>query len=138
MSTETQSKTYHVRNSMKCFRFKPEAFTNHGPERKGIYELVTFDDFGNAKVLFVGAAFTRTIHDSLVAHADGSLAPKADDLFKAHPNLYFDYIEEMDAKTQDDAQDIYWWLVQKHKPPFNDPAVTHSGRYASIDVVELD
>ena len=43
----------------------------------------------------------------------------------------------MDAKSQDDAQDIYWWLVQKHKPRYNNIAdIKHSGRYQNIDVVE--
>jgi uracil-DNA glycosylase len=62
---ETIEKTYHIRNSEKCFRFKPDAFCSHAPPNKGIYELVTFDQNQNAKVLFVGAAFEKGILASL-------------------------------------------------------------------------
>src|SRR5689334_22211659 len=120
MSTETTTKTYHIRNSEKCFRFKPDAFCSHAPPNKGIYELVTFDDKQNAVVLYIGAAFEKGILASLEAHAAGAMKPSSDEIFAAYPNLYFDYITEMDAKTQQDAQDIYWWLVQKHKPRYND------------------
>jgi hypothetical protein len=130
------SRTYHVRNSERCFRFKPDAFINHAPDRKGIYELVTFDAQQNPTVLFVGAAFERTIRESLEGHATGQLPPAASDLLSRHANLYFDYLELLDAKTQDDAQDVYAWLVQKHKPAYNDGAVKTSGRFAAIDVVE--
>lgn len=137
MSTETSQRTYRIRNSEKCFRFKPDAFCAHAPANRGIYELVTFDDQQNPTVLYVGAAFDKGILESLEAHASGALAPKATDLLEKYPNLYFDYLIEMDAKTKEDAQDVFWWLVQKHKPPFNDVAHTsHSGRYEKIDVVE--
>jgi hypothetical protein len=137
MEQTTSRKTYHVRNSEKCFRFKPEAFFNHAPERLGIYELVTFDDKQNAVVLYVGAAFERGIRACLEAHADGTLPPTADEILARHPNLYFDYLEQTDAKTREDAQDIVWWLVNKHKPAYNDTtAVRHSGRYNAIDVIE--
>lgn len=139
MTTETNEKTYNVRSSEKCFRFKPDAFCSHAPPNKGIYELVTFDDQQNAKVLYVGAAFEKGILSSLEAHAAGALEPKSSDLFAKYPNLYFDYLASMDAKTQEDAQDIYWWLVQKHKPPYNDiPSIKHSGRYQNINVVEQE
>ena len=137
MEKTADTRTYHVRNSERCFRFKPEAFFAHGPERLGIYELVTFDQAQNATVLYVGAAFDRTIRDCLEAHAAGTLAPAADDILAKYPNLYFDYLDQTDAKTREDAQDIYWWLVQKHKPAYNDAsAVQPSGRTASVDVVE--
>ena len=129
------SRTYHVRNSPRCFRFKPDAFHAHAPDRKGIYELVTFDAAQNATVLYVGAAFDRTIRASLEGHLKGDLPPAASDLLSRHANLYFDYLELADARTQDDAQDVYWWLVQKHRPSYNG-SVQPSGRYAAIDVVE--
>lgn len=136
---ETTEKTYHVRNSEKCFRFKPDAFCSHAPPNKGIYELVTFDENHNPKVLFVGAAFEKGILNSLEGHASGEIQPLGKDLLNSYPNLYFDYLTEMDAKTVEDAQDIYWWLVQKHNPPFNDvPSIQHSGRYQTINVVELE
>jgi hypothetical protein len=139
MTTETKEKTYHIRNSEKCFRFKAEAFCNHAPKNRGIYELVTFDENQKAIVLYVGAAFDVGILDCLEAHADGRQKPTAAEIFEKYPNLYFDYLAEVDAKTQEDAQDIYWWLIQKHKPVFNDSShVQHSGRYEKINVVELD
>jgi hypothetical protein len=137
MTTETNTKNYHITNSEKCFRFKADAFCNHAPKNKGIYELVTFDQNDNPTVLFVGAAFEKGILESLEAHAAGALKPSSDEIFAAYPNLYFDYLAQMDAKSQEDAQDIYWWLVQKHKPRYNDvAAVKNSGRYQQIDVVE--
>src|SRR5687767_7124051 len=104
----TADRQYRIRNSEKCFRFKPEAFSNHAPANRGIYELVTFDEHQKAQVLYVGAAFDKTILECLEGHALGNLAPAASDLFETYPNLYFDYIAEMNAKSQDDAQDIYW------------------------------
>jgi hypothetical protein len=137
MTSATEKKTYHVRNSERCFRFKPEAFFNHAPDRHGIYELVTFDDNQNAKVLFVGAAFEKSIKESLESHAEGTLKPVASDILSKYPNLYFDFLDQTDAKSREDAQDIYWWLVNKHKPAYNDvSAVVPSGRYQSIDVIE--
>lgn len=137
MENTAKKKTYRVRNSEKCFRFKPEAFFNHAPERLGIYELVTFDEKQNPTVLYVGAAFDRDIKSCLEAHAEGTLAPSAGEIYGKHDNLYFDYLEQTDAKTKEDAQDIHWWLVNKHRPPFNDVgAARHSGRYETIDVIE--
>ena len=59
----------------------------------------------------------------------GWYAKLCDDIAQ-HPNLYFDYLTEMDAKTQEDAQDVYWWLVNKNSPPYNSgDAIRHSGRF---------
>lgn len=130
-------RTFHIRNSEKCFRFKPEAFCNHAPTNKGIYELVTFDEKQNAVVLYVGAAFDKGILANLEGHADGSLKPSAQEIFAKYPNLYFDYIASWDAKSLEDAQDVYWWLIQKHRPPYNDMAsAQNSGRPGQIAVVE--
>src|SRR5437899_3066456 len=131
-----KEKTYRVRNSEKCFRFKPEALAAHAPDHRGIYELVTFDENQNPRVLYVGAAFEKGIQSCLEGHADGTLTPPAADLLTKHSNLYFDYLTEMDAKSMEDAQDVYWWLVQKYGPLYNDKnAVHHSGRYESIHVI---
>jgi hypothetical protein len=130
-------RTFHIRNSEKCFRFKPEAFCNHAPQNKGIYELVTFDENQNPQVLYVGAAFDKGILQCLEGHAEGTLKPFSKELFEKHPNLYFDYIATWDAKSADDAQDVYWWLIQKHRPPYNDVAsVRSSERPGNITVVE--
>jgi len=60
----------------------------------------------------------------------------AADLLATHANLYFDYLEQTSARDQNDAQDIYWYLVNKHKPVYNVAPVKPSGRSGSIDVVE--
>lgn len=138
MSTETTQKTYHIRNSEKCYRFKPDAFCSHAPANRGIYELVTFDEQQNPKVLFIGAAFEKGILESLEGHAAGTLTPASKDVMAKYPNLYFDYLTELDAKSKEDAQDIYWWLLQKHRPPYNDLTITHSGRFQEINVVEAE
>jgi hypothetical protein len=140
MSVNTEERTYKIRHSEKCFRFKPEAFCNHAPTNKGIYELVTFDEKQNAVVLYVGAAFEKGILECLEGHAMGTLAPASKDLFEKYPNLYFDYLTDLvGTKSQEDAQDIYWWLIQKHKPPYNDiTAIQNSGRPGTINVVEMD
>lgn len=135
----TTTREYKIKNTEKCFRFKQEALDNHAPPYKGIYELVTFDANQNPQVLYIGAAFEKTINQSLQGHLMGTLEPAADKLLQNYPNLYFDFIAEMNAKSQDDAQDIYWWLVQKHKPPFNDVAGTQpSQRPGTVQVTELD
>lgn len=133
------TRRFEIQNSEKCYRFKAEAFWSHAPDHKGIYELVTFDENQRPIVLFIGAAFDRSIRDCLEAHAAGTLEPSSDKLLSAHPNLYFDYLTQIGGKTQDDAQDVYWWLVQKHKPPYNNLSDIHpSNRAGTIDVLELD
>jgi hypothetical protein len=139
MTSSQDVRSYHIRNSEKCYRFKPEAIVNHAPHNKGIYELVTFDDNQNPTVLYVGAAFEKTMNECLEGHLNGTLQPIAHDLFGRYPNLYFDFIAEMNAKSLDDAKDIYWWLVNKYKPEYNDLAATsHSGRDGEITVDECD
>ncbi len=139
MSADTEVRKFFIKSSEKCYRFKPEAFCNHAPTNKGIYELVTFDEKQNPLVLYVGQAFDKNIRECLEAHAAGTKLPSAEQLFGAHENIYFDYIVNWNAKSVEDATDVYWWLVQKHKPVFNDVAnVTPSGRPGTIEVSELE
>ncbi len=138
MTEPTPERVYQIRHSEKCFRFKPDAFSSHAPPVKGIYELVTFDDHQQAQVLFVGAAFDKTILESLEGHALGTIEPKAADLLARHPNLYFDYLSEMTAKSLDDARDVYWWIIDKHKPIYNTSEVKPSDRPGSVRIIELD
>jgi len=140
MTTDTQDRIFHVRNTEKCFRFKPEAIENHAPPIKGIYELVTFDESQKPEIIFIGAAFEKTINDHLTGHLNGTTTPSANELLATHPNLYFDYLTELKgAKTPEDAQDIYWWLIQKNKPKYNDiPNIKNSGRPGKITVIEED
>ena len=52
-----------------------------------------------------------------------------------YPNLYFDYLIEMNgAKSIDDAQNIFWWLLQKHKPKFNSASVSPSTPAETFEV----
>ena len=127
---------FTIKNSEKCFRFKPDAFESHAPDHPGVYELVTFEEGQNAKVLYVGAAFDASIRQCLEEHADGRRQPCAEDLLKAHPNLYFDYIADWNAKSRDDAEDVWRWLIQRHQPPYN-PAPP-PGRPGAVDVTEVD
>lgn len=140
MSSEASSKRrFEIRNSERCFRFKPDAFESHAPPYRGIYELVTFDERQQPTVLFVGAAFDRTIRESLEAHAAGTLKPTANEILDQFPNLYFDYLEQIGGNSLDDARDVHWWLVQRHKPRYNDvAAASNSGRAGEIEVVEID
>jgi hypothetical protein len=139
MENQLTLRTYHIRNSEKCYRFRPEALINHAPYKKGIYEIVTFDDKQKPVVLYIGAAFEETIHDCLEAHLENKKAPMAKDLFSQYPNLYFDFIDEWNAVTEEDVKDVYWWLVKKYNPTFNfdKSEPIHSGRPGDIDVVEL-
>ncbi len=90
-------------------------------------------------MLYVGAAFDKGIRECLEAHASGTMEPTAEKLFVEFPNLYFDYVAEMNAKSADDAQDVYWYLIQKHKPRFNDVAsINPSNRPGTVTVTELD
>jgi hypothetical protein len=137
MTTMPSERTYHIKTTDRCFRFKPDAFCAHAPTNRGIYELVTFDENKNPVILYVGAAFEKGILECLEAHAAGTLDPSATTLFAKYPNLYFDYLTEMDAKTKEEAQDVWWWLVQKHRPPYNNLEETkHSSRYHAINVIE--
>ena len=80
MDDQLTQRIYNVRNSEKCFRFKPEALTNHAPHRKGIYELVAFDANTNPIILFIGAALDKTIHECLEGHLSGERKPAAEAL----------------------------------------------------------
>ena len=139
METKTETRTYHIKSSEKCYRFKPDAFCSHAPASKGIYELVTFDEAHNPKILYIGPAFEKGILESLEGHAMGTMKPTSEELFAAYPNLYFDYIADWDARTLEDAQDVYWWLIQKYKPAYNDvPTIQHSGRPGTIHVFDAE
>jgi len=49
-------RTFKVKMSERCFRFKPDALPSHAPPKPGVYEFVTFGADGAAKVLYVGLA----------------------------------------------------------------------------------
>src|SRR5689334_8008103 len=96
------TRTFDIWQSPKSYRYKEEAILNHAPQQPGIYELVTFDDQQNAKVLYVDWVADRSIYDALFEHWNGEKQPYTQDLLAKYPNLYFSFIMESDAKTEED------------------------------------
>lgn len=133
------ARTFKVRMSERCFRFKPDALGSHAPRKPGVYEFVTFDPAGKPEVLYVGLALGQeTVFGMLAKHIQGQAEPTADQLFSAAKDVYFDYVADADIEALDDLKDIAGVFVSKHKPRFNAGAAPSSGKYASVAVEELD
>ena len=111
---------------------KPDALPNHAPAIPGIYELVTFDEAQNAKVLYVAYSGKASIAQCLQDHLAGTKQPTTQDLITKHSNLYFDFVILKGPATSEDYQDALWSLTQEHKPPYNTDATVPSGRFASV------
>ena len=135
--TTGQGRVFKLTMSERCFRFKPDALPSHAPAKPGVYEFVTFDEAKNAVVLYVGLALEKTVFDCLSEHMTNKRDPKADDLFAAAKDVYFDYVADADIESLDDLKDIAGALVAKHKPRFNAGAAPSSGKYASVSVEEV-
>ena len=134
-----ESRTFKVRMSERCFRFKPDALGSHAPQKPGVYEFVTFDAAGKPSVLFVGlAAGGETVFSALGKHMTGQAKPTAAELFAAAKDVYFDYVADADIDSLDDLKDIAGAFVAKHKPRFNSGAAPTSGKYSAVVVQELD
>jgi len=130
-------KIFDIWNAPKSYRYKEEAILNHAPQTPGIYELVTFDDQQNAQVLYVGLVEDRTIYDALFEHWNGDREPKAQELLKKYPNLYFSFIVEANAQSPEDWKDLFWAMCNADKPSLQDwKSLTHSGRYTTIEAKE--
>ena len=83
-----EKRVFKIKMSKRCFRFKPEALTNHAPHTPGIYEFVVFDGHGNGTILYVGLALAPlTIHEALRRHLENEMSPKADLLFQKTPDV---------------------------------------------------
>jgi len=137
MNTETAkpSKTFEIWNSERSYRYKEEAMHNHAPNTPGIYQLVTFDERQNPKVVFMALTLDKTIFMALDEHWQGIRQPAVQTLLASHPNLYFSFVVDSDAKTAEDLQDLFWAMVQSDKPEAtspHDPKPT--GRYSEIHV----
>lgn len=131
------TKEFGIWQSPKSYRYKEEAILNHAPQQPGIYELVTFDEQQNAKVLYAGWVTDRSIYDALFEHWNGDREPKAQELLARYPNLYFSFILDADAQSPDDWKDIYWALGQSDKPALQDwKAFANSGRYSEVTLKE--
>ena len=132
--TET---VFDVWSAPKSYRYKEEAILNHAPQTPGVYELVTFDDQQSAKVLYAGVVTDRTIYDALFEHWNGDRDPKAQDLLRQYPNLYFFFFVDSSAKTPEDLQDLHWAVCQADKPALqNWQGMKHSGRSAGVSFKE--
>jgi excinuclease UvrABC nuclease subunit len=122
--------------SERCFRFKPDALPSHAPAKPGVYEFVTFDAAGQAKVLYVGLA--KSVFQSLSDHLTNKAEPTAEKLFAAAKDVYFDYVADADIDSLDDLKDIAGFLQAKHKPQFNTGPAPTSGKYGAVTVQELE
>jgi hypothetical protein len=129
------AKEFDIWNSEKSFRYKEEALFNHAPQVPGIYQIVTFDEAQNPKVVYMDLTQGDTIFNALDAHWRGAKQPAAQDLLAKYPNLYFSFIVQSNAKTPEDQQDLFWALAQQDKPELQDLSqIKHSGRYSEITV----
>ena len=128
-------KEFGIWQSEKSYRFKEEAFENHAPQTPGIYELVTFDESQNAKVLYADWTPGQSIYTALYEHWRGEKKPDAQELLKQYPNLYFSFVVDSDAETPEDMQDLFYGMVQADKPVLMDAeSVKPTGRYSAITV----
>lgn len=127
------NKEFGVWQSERSYRYKEEAMYNHAPQNPGIYELVTFDEAQNAKIVYADWVKDKTIFDALFEHWKGEKKPAVMDLLGKYPNLYFSFIVDSDASTPEDMQDLFYAVIQTDKPELVDPAsVKPTGRYASV------
>src|SRR5687768_14132549 len=110
------AKQFEIWTSDKSFRYKEEALHNHAPQKPGIYYIVTFDAQGNGKTLYMGLVQDSTIFKALFEHWIGTREPKAQDLLARYPSLYFMYIDQSNASSPEDQQDLFWALAQQEKP----------------------
>jgi hypothetical protein len=129
------SKEFGIWQSERSYRFKEEALYNHAPQTPGIYELVTFDEAQNPKVVYAEWVKEKSIFDALYEHWRGEKQPTVQDLWNKYPNLYFSFVLDSDAKTPEDMQDLFYAMVQADKPELNDAAgIKPTGRYSSITI----
>lgn len=110
---------------------------NHVPPRPGVFEFVTFDAAGQAKVLYLGLA-TESLSDTLTAHLQGVNQPTVPDLLQRYPNLYFDYVDWSDTQDISDLQDLVAALYEQHRPPHNPHPLVPTGRYEKVELQEVD
>jgi hypothetical protein len=135
VTTATTHREFGIWQSERSYRFKEEAIHNHAPENPGIYELVTFDDKQDAKVVYADWVQNKTIFESLFEHLKGEKKPTVQELLAKYQNLYFSFIVDSDASTPEDMQDLFYAIVQSDKPELVDAAaVKPTGRYAKITV----
>jgi len=75
MTTGLSAKQFEIWQSERSYRFKEEAIYNHAPQAPGIYQLVTFDEQQNSKVVFMALTEGQSVFDALFAHWRGGASP---------------------------------------------------------------
>ncbi len=116
------TRTFKVRMSERCFRFKPDALGSHAPRKPGVYEFIAFDKEMKPEVLYVGLALPgggETIYDAIAAHMIGNIRPTSEDLFNTAEDIYFDFVDEADLEFPEEHKDIAGALIRRHKPRLN-------------------
>ena len=127
------AKHFDVWMAERSFRYKEEALYSHAPQTPGIYQLVTFDEQQNGKILYIGLTLEKSIFDALYEHWRGEREPAVQSLLSKYANLYFGYVAQADAKDAEDLKDLYYAMIQAEKPTLQDPAsVKSTGRYAEV------
>jgi len=137
MGAPEAGRVFRIKRSERCYRLRPETLRAHAPKRPGVYELIAYDGGGRSEVLYVGLALPQTVYDRLVFHLMGNIRPTADELRKAHPELYFDFIADADVESPEEFRDIAGALMIRHNPRYNllqNPP--SSGRYRKVTVME--
>ena len=137
MSAPAASRVFRVKRSERCYRLRPETLRAHAPKRPGVYELIAYDGKGAGEVLYVGAAVPQTVYERLASHLMGNIRPTADELRKAYPELYFDFIADADVDSPEEFRDIAGALMIRHNPRYNllqNPP--SSGKYRNVTVTE--
>jgi len=134
---EGSQKKYLIRWAPKCYRFKEEAFGNHAPQAPGIYVLVTHPGEPQASTLYVGLTLDTSIQEKLWQHWQGDHPGITAEIQRVPPVLYFCFVWQSDAQSDQDLCDIAWFLVEQDKPLLNiQGVIKHSGRYSDIEVKE--
>lgn len=133
--TVDSKKEFEIWTSERSYRFKEEAIYNHAPQTQGIYSLVTFDEHGAGRTLFMDLVLDTTIFKALFEHWDGTRPPAVKDLLQKYPNLYFMFVVQSNAVGIEDQKDLLWALARQEKPELQDwNSLPNTGRYASIAV----
>ncbi len=134
----SERKTFKIRMSERCFRFKPDALDSHAPPMPGVYEFVVFDAQLKPEVIYVGLSSPQGLREALAAHLMGNKRPTGEELFRISKDVYFDYVMPDCELGPEDLRDIAAALVLKNKPRLGDSKATASGRYSAVELVEID
>src|SRR5262245_41731510 len=108
MTAAAASKHFDVWMAERSFRYRGEPLYSHAAQKRGIYQLVTFDEHQNGSILYMGLALEKSVFDVLYEHWRGERKPTVQDLLSKYPNLYFGYVAESNASSAEDLKDLFW------------------------------